>query len=95
MTYTLDMSPAEEALIERCAARENISVPDFMLRATLETIERGAHVSSRPKARDEMTDEEFNAMMERGLEDIRQGKVTPYKEAFAEVRRELGLNGAV
>ncbi|MBR1552747.1 MAG: hypothetical protein IJ631_01895 [Schwartzia sp.] len=94
MTYTLAMSPAEEALIERFAARENISVPAFMLRATLETIERSTHVP-RPKARDEMTDEEFNAMMERGLEDIRQGRVTPYKKVFAEVRRELGLHGAV
>ena len=94
MTYTLAMSPDDEALIERYAARENLSVPDFMLRATLKSIERSAHVS-RPKARDEMSDEEFNAMMERGLEDIRKGRVTPYNEAFAEVRRELGLNGAV
>ena len=94
MTYTLAMSAADEALIERYAARENLSVPDFMLRATLETIERRAHVP-RPKARDEMTDEEFDAMLERGMEDIRQGRVTPYKEAFAEVRRELGLHGTV
>ena len=38
MTYTLAMSAADEALIERYAARENLSVPDFMLRATLEKI---------------------------------------------------------
>ena len=94
MTYTLAMSAADEALIEEYAARENLSVPDFMLRATLETIERRAHVP-RPKARDEMTDEEFDAMLERGMEDIRQGRVTPYKEACAEVRRELGLHGTV
>jgi len=91
MTYSLAMSAADEALIERYAARENLSVPDFMLRATLETIERRAHVA-RPKARDEMTDEEFDAMLERGLEDVRQGRVTPYEESFAEIRRELGLN---
>ena len=40
MTYTLALNAADEALIERYAARENLSVPDFMLRATLETIER-------------------------------------------------------
>ena len=91
MTYSLAMSAADEALIERYAARENLSVPDFMLRATLETIERRAHIA-RPKARDEMTDEEFDAILERGLEDVRQGRVTPYEEAFAEIRRELGLN---
>ena len=38
MTYTLSMSPADEALIERYAARENLSVPDFMLRAAKEKI---------------------------------------------------------
>ena len=94
MTYTLAMSPADEELIERYAARENLSVPDFMLRAAKELIERRAHVP-RPKARDEMTDEEFDAMLEEGLEDIRQGRITPYKEAFAEVRREMGLNGSL
>ena len=90
MTYSLAMSAADEALIERYAARENLSVPDFMLRATLETIERRAHVA-RPKARDEMTDEEFDAIMEQGLEDVRQGRVTPYEEAFADIAGENPL----
>ena len=40
MTYTLALNAADESLIERYAARENLSVPEFMLRATLETIER-------------------------------------------------------
>ena len=91
MTYTLALDPADEALLERCAARENLSVPDFIRRTVMDTIKRRAHVP-RPKARDEMTDEEFDAMIERGLEDVRQGRVTPYEEAFAEIRRELGLN---
>ncbi len=38
MTYTLAMSPDDEALIERYAARENLSVPDFMLRTVKEKI---------------------------------------------------------
>lgn len=92
MTYTLALSPAEEALVEDCAARENLSVPDFLRRTVMEKIERRVQ---RPKARDEMTDAEFDAMMEQGMEDIRQGRVTSCKEAFSEVRKELGLNGAV
>ena len=38
MTYTLALDPADEALLERCAARENLSVPDLMLRAAMEKI---------------------------------------------------------
>ena len=94
MTYTLALDAADRALIERYAAKENLSVPDFMLKATKETIERRIHVA-RPKARDEMTDDEFDAMLERGMEDIRQGRVAPAKEVFAEIRSELGLNGTV
>ena len=88
MTYSLAMSATDEALIERYAARENLSVPDFMLRTTLDAIKRRAHVP-RPKARDEMTDEEFDAMMEQSLEEVRQGKTTPIEEVFAELRKEL------
>ena len=39
MTYTLAMSPADEAFIRDCAARENISVSDFLLRTVKEKIE--------------------------------------------------------
>ena len=91
MTYTLAMNPAEEALIERYAARENISVPDFMLRAALREINRHAHVP-RPKARDEMTDEEFDAMLARSMDEIRQGKGIPLNQAFDEIMEELGLD---
>ena len=94
MTYTLALDAADRALIERYAAKENLSVPDFMLKATKETIERRIHVA-RPKARDEITDDEFDAMLELGMEDIRQGRVAPAKEVFAEIRSELGLNGTV
>lgn len=38
MIYTLAMSPDDEALIERYATRENLSVPDFMLRTVKEKI---------------------------------------------------------
>ncbi len=94
MTYTLAMSPADEALIERYAARENLSVPDFMLRATKAAIERYAHVPP-PKARDEMTDEEFDAMIERSMEDIRCGRVTPAEEVFTELEKEFGLHEGI
>lgn len=90
MTYTLDMNAADEALIARCAARENLSVPDFMLRTTLRAIEKQPHASP-PKARDEMTDEEFDAMIERSVEEIKMGKGIPLDQAFDEIMEELGL----
>ena len=39
MTYTLALSAADEALLAAHAARENLSVPDFMLRAAMEKID--------------------------------------------------------
>ena len=92
MTYTLVMSPADEALMEEYAARENLSVPDFMLRTTKEAIKRRTH-APRPKARDEMTDEELVEMIDQSLEEAHQGMVTPAKEVFEELRRELGAYG--
>lgn len=91
MTYTLAMSADDEALIERYAARERLSVPDFMLRATKEMIEQRVHVP-RPKSRDEMTDEEFEAMIERSMEDARQGRVMPADEMFAKIYKKYGLH---
>ena len=61
MTYTLALNAADEALIERYAARENLSVPDFMLRATLETIER----------------KQPNAEAMAAIEEVRRMKVDP------------------
>ena len=90
MTYTLAMDAADEALIERYAARENLSVPDFMFRATMREIQKQAHVP-RPKARDEMSDEEFYAMIDRSMEDARCGRVAPAGEVFAELEKEFAV----
>ena len=46
----------------------------------------------RPKTRDEMTDEEFYAMIEHSIESVRQGKTKPYKEVFARLRRRIAEN---
>lgn len=46
-------------------------------------------VVERPKARDEMSDEEFNQMMAIGWEQIKNGKSTPVDEFFDEIEREL------
>lgn len=35
------------------------------------------------------TDEEFNANMKKGLEDVKFGRVQPLDEAFAEIRRQF------
>lgn len=36
-----------------------------------------------------VTDEEFNANMQKGLEDAKAGSVQPLDEAFAEIRRQF------
>ena len=91
MTYTLALEPADEALIESYAARENLSVPDFIRRTVMDTIKRRAHVP-RPKARDEMTDEELVGMIDESLEEARLGHTMSVEESFSRIRRELGFN---
>ena len=49
-------------------------------------------IPAAPLARDEMDDETFNAMIQKGLDDIRSGRSTPAKETFAELRKELSIH---
>ncbi|MBR2216187.1 MAG: hypothetical protein IJ849_10600 [Selenomonadaceae bacterium] len=89
MTYNnLAMNTTDEALITHYAGRENISVPDFMLRAAKEKIVRSA---SHPKARDEMTDEEFHALLEQGYRESLTQEGKPAKSVFARLYKELAL----
>lgn len=37
---------------------------------------------SLPLAREDMTDEEFSAMLERSLNDVKHGRTTPLHDAF-------------
>ena len=92
MTLSLDISDTAAEMIRNHAALRHVSVSEFVVGAVLDKIE-GASAVKRPKARDEMTDEEFDAMIERGFEDIRQGRGMPVDEAFAMIRKELGLGG--
>jgi len=39
------------------------------------------------------TKEEFYKNIEEGLEDMRQGRVQPYEEAFEDIRQELAQYG--
>ena len=39
--------------------------------------------------RDEMTDEEFSAMLQKGMDDVQAGRTSPAKEVFADLRRGL------
>ena len=92
MTLTLDISDAAAEMIANHAALCNVSVSEFVVRTVLDRIERCTHVP-RPKARDEMTDEEFYAMLERGMKDVRQGKGRPAEEVFAELRKDYAAHG--
>ena len=42
-----------------------------------------------PKARDEMSDEEFRMMLSTGLEQAERGEGIPADEFFAQIKREL------
>ena len=42
-----------------------------------------------PKARDEMSDEEFRKMLSTGLEQAERGEGIPADEFFAQIKREL------
>ena len=48
-----------------------------------------------PKARDEMTDEEFNERIRKSLQEVKEGKVIPAEEVFDSIMRELGHYGEV
>lgn len=38
---------------------------------------------------DELTPEELDALLERGMEDVRDGRVRPAEEVFAEMREKF------
>lgn len=38
---------------------------------------------------DELTPEELDALLERGMEDVRAGRVRPAEEVFAEMREKF------
>ena len=46
-------------------------------------------VVERPKARDEMSDEEFADMLRIGLEQAERGEGIPAREFFEQIKREL------
>lgn len=43
-----------------------------------------------PVARDEMDDDAFRAMMERGLKEAKADNSHPASDVFADLRREIG-----
>ena len=42
-----------------------------------------------PKALDEMTEDEYYAMLQEGLDDVQAGRTRPAKDVFSDLRREL------
>jgi len=53
-----------------------------------ETEEKTEAVRPLPCA-DELTPEELDALLERGMEDVRAGRVRPAEEVFAEIREKF------
>ena len=48
-----------------------------------------------PKARDEMTDEEFYERIRHSLQQVKEGKVIPIEEAFGTIMKELEHDGDI
>ena len=46
-------------------------------------------VPNAPAARDEMSEDAFNDMMARGLDDAKSDRARPADEVFSEIRREI------
>ena len=46
-------------------------------------------IPSAPLSRDEMDDETFNTIMQRGMDDVKAGRTRPAADVFADLRREL------
>lgn len=42
-----------------------------------------------PLAKTDMTTKEFNAMIEKSLDDVKNGRITPLHNAFSELRKGL------
>lgn len=91
MTLSLEISDAAAEMIKSHAALRNISISEFVVQAVLDRIEAASPVS-RPKARDEMTDEEFEAMIGKSMDDVRQGKCRPAEAVFADLRKGLAAH---
>lgn len=43
----------------------------------------------QPTTRDSMTDEQFDAMMEKGYHQAKSGQTIPFNEAFAQIREGI------
>ncbi|MBQ9863423.1 MAG: type II toxin-antitoxin system RelB/DinJ family antitoxin [Lachnospiraceae bacterium] len=47
--------------------------------------------AARPLDASKLTEEQFDAELQKGLDDIKAGRTKPAKETFAEIRRDYGL----
>ena len=70
------------------AIRELERVPDDRLQGVIESIRLACEPSPPYEVK---TKEEFYSNIEEGLEDMRQGRVRPYREVFKEIKDELKL----
>ena len=91
MTLSLDISDTAAEMIKNHAALRHISVSEFVVGAVLDKIE-GTPSVHRPKALDEMTKEEFDAMLERGYQESLTQAGIPVDEMFDRLYEEYSLD---
>lgn len=80
-----DIKQQAEAVLDRLGIPVSVLI-DSLYRQIIMTngIPYDLTVPTLP-TRDTMTDEEFNAMMQKGLDDIKAGRLVDIDEAFAQI----------
>lgn len=86
-----DIKEQAEAILEKLG----VSASSFINMTYRQVILRNGipfsvTVPSMPRTRDTMTDVEFNAMMETGLQQAKAGESLPVDEAFDKILERLG-----
>ncbi|MGA2127736.1 MAG: type II toxin-antitoxin system ParD family antitoxin [Xanthobacteraceae bacterium] len=86
--YGGNLPPDVDEDIRRRVASGQYASPDEVIRAAMRALDRDDQEKARKLA-------SFDQAIERGLADAEAGRVLPLDEAFAEVRKELGIPGKV
>lgn len=90
-----DVKEQAQNLFERLGMNLSTAVNIFLRQAIREQaipfrITDAQPTTTLPPTRDDMSDKEFNAMIERGFYDIEQGKTSTLHETFDDLRK--GIN---
>jgi antitoxin ParD1/3/4 len=81
---SISLTPDLDAAIQRRLATGRYASDNEVIRAALRVLERDEEEQTRKLAT-------FDAAIARGIADAEAGRVMPLEDAFARIRKELGL----